>query len=115
MSSDARTTVRELLLLRQGLVFVSSTGTPPSDNTVRAVEIELASLGYVISTRLRARLAVTSLDELVAFRAWTIATLNAHLGADRKHEPLFRSFPDGIPDYTPALWWEKVLRSEERR
>jgi len=108
-ADDERPTIRELLLTRQGLVFVSSEGAPLPDGHVRAVEIELAALGHVMSARLRARLARASLDELVAFRAWAMGKLGAHLGADQNHEPLFRRFPDGVPDDTSALWWEKVL------
>jgi hypothetical protein len=80
----------------------------PEDH-VRAVELELAGVGYVLSSRLRTRLAVSSLDELVAFRAWALSTLVAQAGGDRKHEPLFRRFPDGVPSDTRELWWRKVL------
>jgi hypothetical protein len=95
--------------MRRGVAFVSSQGKPLSEEHVRAVELELAGVGYVLSSRLRARLAVASLDELVAFRAWALSTLVAHVGGDRKHEPLFRRFPDGVPSDTLELWWKKVL------
>jgi len=106
---DAHGSVREILLTRRGLVFVDSTGGAPSDDQVRAVELELGALGYVVSARLRERLSRCSLDELTGFRAWACATLLAHRGGDLKHEPLFRSFPEGIPRDTRALWWQKVL------
>ena len=67
MSSEKDTTVRDLLLTRGGVAFVSSRGKALSEEHVRAVEIELAGVGYVLSSRLRTRLAVSSLDELVAF------------------------------------------------
>lgn len=109
MSSEKRTTDRDLLLVRRGVAFVSSKGKPLSEEQVRAVELELAGVGYVLSSRLRSRIAVASLDELVAFRAWALSTLAAHVGGDRKHEPLFRRFPDGIPSDTLELWWKKAL------
>jgi hypothetical protein len=43
------------------------------------------------------------------FRAWALSTLVAQVGGDRKHEPLFRRFPDGVPSDTLELWWKKVL------
>ena len=106
---NRQVTVRELLLTRRGLVFLSSEGPRLPDEQVRAVELELAALGYVPSARLAARMAGCTLDELVAFRAWAVDALRAHVGADQTHEPLFRSFPDGVPDDTEALWWAKVL------
>lgn len=109
MSSNARKAVRELLLTRRGLVFLSSTGDALPDEQVRAVELELGSVGFVMSSRLRTRIARCSLDELVAFRAWALSALLAHLGGNRKHEPLFRHFPEGVPDDTADLWWRKVL------
>ena len=102
-------TVRDVLLVSRGLVFVSSSSSSQSENHVRAVEIELAELGYVMSSRLHARLTGCSLDELAEFRTWASTVLLAHVGGDRKHEPLFRRFPHGIADDTDDLWWRKVL------
>jgi hypothetical protein len=109
MPGDERTTVRDLLLTRRGVVIVASTGAPLPEEQVRAVELELAELGYVLSARLRARLVCGALAELVDFRAWSLAALRVHVGADRRHEPLFRRFPDGVPTDTLDLWWRKVL------
>ncbi len=82
---------------------MSSAGESLSDEHLQVVEIELAEIGYVLSSRLRTRLASSSLSELAAFRSWAVAVLLAHLGGDRKHEPLFRKFPEGIPENT-ATW-----------
>lgn len=110
MGTVTKESVRELLLRRRGIAFVSLRGGEPlSDDHVRAVELELAAIGYVPSSRLRARLAMTSLDELVAFRDWALRVLTAHVGGGQRHEPLFRDFPEGIPADTLDLWWRKVL------
>lgn len=109
MGNERATTVRELLLTRRGLAFVSSRGAALPDEQVRAVELDLAGVGYVLSSRLRARLATVTLDELVAFRAWALAALLARVGGGRAHEPLFRGFPEGVPRDTRALWFQKVL------
>ena len=100
---------RELLLLRRGLVFLEPRGGDAGDDLIRAVEVELANLGYAVSTRLRDRLAASSRDELAAFRVWVLAVLSAALGANRQHAPLFRSFPDGVPRDTADLYLRKVL------
>ena len=101
--------VPDLLLVKRGLVFPSSTGGPLDDDQVRALELELSAVGYVLTSRLRERLVRCSLNELVGFRAWALAVLLAHSGGDQKHQPLFRNFPDGIPVDTTVLWWQKVL------
>ena len=104
--------VADLLLTRRGVICLSPVDNPVpplSDDAVRAVELDLSTLGYLLSWRLHARLAQFTLPELVAFRAWAMAALLHHLGGDQKHEPLFRRFPDDIPSDTVALWWQKVL------
>jgi hypothetical protein len=109
MPEEALAGVRDILLTRRGLVFVSSLGEPLAEDHVLAVEIELAALGYALSSRLRARLSRCSLEELAAFGAWACEVFATHLGGNLRHVPLFRLFPDGIPDDTFDLWWKKVL------
>lgn len=101
---------RAVLLRRRGLLFVEGggAGAVPEDR-LKALEIEWAALGHVPSTRLRARLAELSLADLGEVHRWVCGVLARQLGADRVHQPLFRSFPDGIPDDTEDLWWKKVL------
>jgi hypothetical protein len=100
---------KKLLLIRRGVVFVDAAADRPLHDLARPVAIELAELGYALTDRLRARLACLPIAELTVLRAWIFATLAAEIGANRKHEPLFRSFPDGIPADTEALWWQKLL------
>lgn len=100
-------TTRDLLLTRRGVVCVTSTGAPSEDH-VRAVELELAALGYVASSKLQARLATASVDELAALRTWAIAALTAHAGGGQKHVPLFRDFPV-LPTGIGDLWWDLIL------
>src|SRR5262249_50223770 len=73
------------------------------------VELEWAALGFAASARLRARLQRMSAAGLAALRERTVETLAEMRGAHVRHTPLFASFPDGIPDYTLKLWWQKVL------
>lgn len=99
-----------VLLRRRGLVFVpGNEHAPLADDYVKAIEIEWAALGYVPSTRLRKRLSLCTLDELKELSGRVLKGLAALLGANYKHQPLFRSFPDGIPEDTGELWLRKVL------
>ena len=102
---------REVLLKRHGLVFLDdqSEGMPLPAAHMQAIEANLAQLGYVPTTRLAQRLARLAVPALAALQRWTWDTLAANLGGGRKHEPLFRSFPDDIPADTFELWVRKVL------
>lgn len=100
----------DVLLRRRGLVFVDRpAGAPLPEHVLRGLELEWAQLGYLPSSRLRARLARLSRDDLAALHARTMAALARALGADVAHVPLFRSFPEGVPEDTSELWWRKVL------
>lgn len=101
--------VRELLLTRQGRVSLPQMPGASDDTLVQAVELELAQLGYVASTRLRAALGRLAPEELASQRSWLVTTLANFLGAGARHAPLFRSFPEGVPKDTGRLWVQKVL------
>jgi hypothetical protein len=100
---------RAVLLRRRGLVFAEPAGGPAPAHLVRAAALELAALGHVPSALLEARLGQLGPEPLAALVKATCAALAADIGADRTHVPLFRSFPDGIPTDTFALWLRKVL------
>ncbi len=101
---------RALLLRRRRRVFVESNASnADTPRVAQALELELAELGFVASTRLSRRLAAASADELVALQVWLTTRLAATVGGGRPHVPLFRSFPEGIPVDTAKLWWTKVL------
>jgi len=107
--NEQPTTLKEILLRRRGLVFVESNGEALNSEVVRAVLLEFAALGYSATSRLQARLENASLEELTALRAWACEALLRHVGGDKKHEPLFRNFPNDIPADTLDLWWKKFL------
>jgi hypothetical protein len=102
---------REVLLKRYGWVFLDdqSEGMALPVDHVRAIEANLAQLGYVPTTRLAQRLARLGVPALAELQRWIWDTLAAHVGGGRKHEPLFRSFPDGIPADTFELWVRKFV------
>jgi hypothetical protein len=100
---------RAVLLRRSGLVFAEPAGGPAPADVLRAAALELANLGYLPTAALEARLAQLGRVELGVILRATWRALAARAGADHKHRPLFRSFPDGIPTDTDALWMRKVL------
>jgi len=102
-------TAADLLLARLGIALVPPSAGPSPENQVTAVELELAELGYVLSTRLRDRLSQSSPEALSAFRNRSLNILSGQAGGGVRHQPLFRNFPNGIPSDTLDLWWSKVL------
>lgn len=123
MSVVSAASLEELLLLRSGLVFVrtSVSGSPPQalapadrdlgqrESLLVALDLELANLGYVASVRLRERLKDALVAELVELRQRVIVASAKATGGTRALEPLFRRFPEGIPDDTFTLWWDRVV------
>ena len=101
--------VEEMLLTRSGLVFLSSGSNSPEEKQLRAFELELANIGYLPSFRLRSRMKSCDADSLGRLLPWCVNALLKQVGGDQKHTPLFRKFPDGVPDDTASLWWSKVL------
>jgi hypothetical protein len=110
-------TVRDVLLKRKGLVFLPredewTAGIPReavTENHLRAIDLSLAEIGYVLSSRLRDQLGTLPLFELAIVREHMIECLAKASGAREKHVPLFRRFPDDVPEDTTALWWKKFL------
>jgi hypothetical protein len=103
--------IPELLLLRSGLMFIASSADQPGDaeQAVRGFELELAHLGYVASARLRERALAASAAELQQLRDLVIGASFKATGGHRKLEPMFRRFPDDIPEDTRTLWWDRVI------
>ncbi|CDO93570.1 unnamed protein product [Kluyveromyces dobzhanskii CBS 2104] len=65
---------------------------------------ELYTLGYQFSRSAIIRLKNMPISELVEFRSTTISVLEDAVGADVKYVPLFRKFPDSIPDRSALVW-----------
>lgn len=101
--------VRTLLLVRRGILSVDGVPGSGDPDRSRAFALELAELGYVPSAKLQRRLDACPVEELTRLHHWVIPALSEHAGGNQRHEPLFRSFPDGIPTDTTELWWAKVL------
>jgi hypothetical protein len=101
-------TVRDLFLRDRGLLFVEPGGGSTSESHLRVFELELAELGYLVSTRLRERLATLPVEDMLALHRWALPSLATVIG-HRKHVPLFRKFPQEVPRDTDALWVTRVL------
>ncbi|MES2297294.1 MAG: MXAN_6230/SCO0854 family RING domain-containing protein [Pseudomonadota bacterium] len=98
-----------ILLRRQGLLYVEAGAASLPSNFIEAFEINLAKLGYAVSTRLRQRLQTISTEALTTLQAQVWSVLAEGVGGHRAHEPLYRRFPVDVPEDTFGLWRQRVL------
>ncbi|MGW2378098.1 MXAN_6230/SCO0854 family RING domain-containing protein [Kitasatospora sp. NPDC001683] len=95
------------LLRRHGQVLVAPGAAPgePDPWTAKglvALEADLARRGHVPTKPLRDALRRLRPADLAETGTRLLAGLDALLGADRRHQPLFRRFPDGVPSHAHA-------------
>ncbi|MFD0550110.1 hypothetical protein ACFQ0X_13580 [Streptomyces rectiviolaceus] len=88
-----------LLLRRRQSVYVPSGAgrTAVTDAGVVVLEAELADRGHLLTAPLRHALTALSVADLAATGMKLLADVDALMGSDRHHAPLFRRFPDDIP------------------
>jgi len=107
-SSATPTTV---LLRRRGAVYLPRPLVPVKGESpgMSLLEADLVERGYLVSADLRTAFSALPEADLAAAGWALLADLDALLGADRPHVPLFRKFPDSVPADTPALFVDRVL------
>ncbi|MEU9140707.1 MXAN_6230/SCO0854 family RING domain-containing protein [Streptomyces sp. NPDC048404] len=102
-----------VLLRRLRTVYVDQAGPRPGDPATTeglvALEAELLDRGFAPSAPLRAALAWLGPAGLGDAGSTLIRQIDAELGADRTHMPLFRSFPASVPDDTLQLYVDRVF------
>ncbi|MGW1067013.1 MXAN_6230/SCO0854 family RING domain-containing protein [Streptomyces aureus] len=102
-----------VLLRRLRTVYVDQAGPRPGDPAttegLAALEAELLDRGFAPAAPLRAALAWLGPTGLADAGGTLIRQLDAELGADRTHMPLFRSFPASVPDDTFQLYVDRVF------
>ncbi|WP_416874248.1 MXAN_6230/SCO0854 family RING domain-containing protein [Kitasatospora sp. SC0581] len=95
------------LLRRHGTVLGEPGAVPgePQPWTAQGLvvlEADLARRGYVLTAPLRAALGRLRPLDLAAAGTRLLRGIDAMLGADRSHTPLFRRFPEGVPSHAHA-------------
>ncbi|MCG6496753.1 MXAN_6230/SCO0854 family RING domain-containing protein [Kitasatospora sp. A2-31] len=98
-----------LLLRRHGAVVVRGGAAPGEPEPWSAqglvvLEADLAQRGHVLTRPLRAALARLRPTELAETGTALLRRIDGALGADRRHRPLFRGFPDGVPRHAHSLY-----------
>lgn len=80
----------------------SATGTA-------VLEVELIHRGYLMSAGLYQRCAAMAPRRLAAFGRELLALIDAGVGAHVDHVPLFRGFPDTVPDDATELFVDRMF------
>ncbi|PWI19244.1 hypothetical protein DI272_37635 [Streptomyces sp. Act143] len=102
-----------VLLRRLRTVYVDQAGPRPGDPSTApglvALEAELLDRGFAPTAELHAALAWLGPAGLADAGKQVIRHIDAELGADRTHMPLFRSFPASVPEDTFQLFVDRVF------
>ncbi|MDT7847154.1 MXAN_6230/SCO0854 family RING domain-containing protein [Streptomyces justiciae] len=102
-----------VLLRRLRTVYVDQAGPRPGDPSTApglvALEAELLDRGFAPTAELHAALAWLGPAGLADAGKQLIRHVDAELGADRTHMPMFRSFPASVPDDTFQLFVDRVF------
>ncbi|MFE6161961.1 MXAN_6230/SCO0854 family RING domain-containing protein [Streptomyces sp. NPDC056486] len=87
-----------LLRRRQSVHVPSGAGrSAVTDAAVVVLEAELADRGHLLTAPLRRALTALSVPDLATTGRKLLADVDALMGSDRHHAPLFQRFPDEIP------------------
>lgn len=102
MTTQSPYTVFQSFLVREkGALFISSGSEkvePCATNLVAAVNADFGQLGYCADGALMAALKALGTSGLKDFHRTTIAILREIVGAHVSYRPLFRNFPNDVPD-----------------
>ncbi|MEU9984251.1 MXAN_6230/SCO0854 family RING domain-containing protein [Streptomyces sp. NPDC050856] len=104
--------VAAVLLSRRGAVYPPGATGPAAEGAHGAVallEVDLVERGYLLAPALRSAFAALDTAELGLAGRRLLGDIDRALGAHRKHEPLFRGFPDSVPRDTYAHYADRVV------
>jgi hypothetical protein len=110
-------TINTVLMANRGCFYFESPKVSPSTSELReekvrllmVIQAEISEYGYILDSTLFASFLdeengmTYGIFDITTFREELHTFLNAFLGADVKYLPLFRKFPDKVPDDTEYL------------
>ncbi|MFD0327891.1 hypothetical protein ACFQZC_05760 [Streptacidiphilus monticola] len=107
-------TLAALLLRRLSSVAVAPSAPGLRDDAwlsargVAALEAELADRGHVLAPPLARALAALSPADLAVQGSLLLHEVDRLLGNDRPHIPLFRGFPEDVPEHAHSLYATRI-------
>jgi hypothetical protein len=97
----------EILVRRKGLLYVKP-GNESHPVLAKAIAINIASLGYIMTPELVRAVQTISKNEIKELSSFLEKRLSKLVGAHVKYRPLFRNFPEDVPD-TFEYYIERVV------
>lgn len=106
-----------VLLRRSRLAFpgpvedraTDQTAVSDSDKAVALLETRLLDRGVLLAAPLRRALAALPSRAMAVQAHWLLGRIDKDLGAHATHVPLFRGFPDRVPDDTYELYIKRIF------
>jgi hypothetical protein len=89
---------KEALLQRKQSIFVSPSNGHTDSNVLLALLAEISQVGYTLSGDVLRVLKTYSSSEIILFKDSIIPILNEMIGAHVEYKPLFKNFPNEIPN-----------------
>jgi Prokaryotic RING finger family 4 len=102
--------ISELILRRRQAILVeTNNSTRLDDDIIITLEAQLVELGYIMSKELRDKICYLTKNEIKDLHDKLFEDLGELLGFNRPHTPLFKNFPDDIPDNIDELLIDKTI------
>src|ERR1035437_1607973 len=100
VENEAISITDDAILLRRKNVLPVIVNQEDFNNNlhVKAINTNIASLGYTLSPELFAALKTKSIGQLTLTNNFLVKTLSVMVGDNVKYRPLFRNFPKDVPD-----------------
>lgn len=101
-------TNKAILNRKQALALVARDPSEQNNHLVLAIMAEIAQFGYTLDKPLIDVMSSLTKTELKIVKELLVSELAVMVGAHVRYVPLFKSFPNGIPD-TTELMFKKII------
>jgi len=86
------------LRYRQSIITTQGKGTEVNDNLILGLMAELSVFGYTLDSEIIADLKTYRMSDFLEFKDLLIGEIRAMTGTNKKWIPLFKGFPEDVPD-----------------
>lgn len=103
-------TINSIYLRRCRKVYVKDGAASPTLNLIATLQVNIESLGFVLSSSLMERLQSYSTEQMTVFYKQLIKDLRELVGAHRPFNPMYPNFPSQVMEASKAqLYFNSIL------